>query len=331
MIHTYKAKISGTGMYVPDDIVTNEDMAKIVDTTDEWITTRTGMKERRKAPPEMAVSDMAYKAALNALDTAGLKPRHLDMIIIGSVTPDHAFPSTACILQKRLGVKGFPALDISAGCPGWVYASDIARQYIENGICEHVLTIGADTLTKITNYTDRSTCVLVGDGAGATILSRAEKSDISNFIDSNIGADGNHYELLIQEAGGSRNPATEQTVRENKHTIFMEGNKIFKQAVKSMQYSCEILLKRNNLSINDIDFLIPHQANQRIIDMLGRKLKIDSRRVIVNIQKYANTSAATIPMALDEAVRNNKIRRGDMVMMTSFGAGLTYGSLLFRF
>ncbi|OQX70700.1 MAG: 3-oxoacyl-ACP synthase [Candidatus Cloacimonas sp. 4484_275] len=331
MIAKYEAKISGTGHYVPKKILNNFDLEKIVDTSDEWIRTRTGMFERRIAAEDEAVSDMAYHATLDALEMAGIKPKDLDMIIVGTISGDHPFPATACVLQKRLGIKNFPAFDISAGCTGWIYAANVAKQYIENGIAKNILVIGAETLSKITNYKDRNTCVLFGDGAGATIISRAEKKDISRFIDSEITADGTYYELLVQHAGGSRMPASHETVDKNLHTVYMEGNKIFKLAIKSMYSVCDTVLKRNKMDVKSIDWLITHQANLRIIEALGKKMKIDENKVIVNIEKYGNTSAATIPIALDEAVREGKVRKGDIVLMASFGAGLTSGSLLIRF
>ncbi|MBN1326615.1 MAG: 3-oxoacyl-ACP synthase, partial [Candidatus Cloacimonetes bacterium] len=213
---------------------------------------------------------------------------------------------------------------------GWIYASNIAKQYIETGICRNIMVIGVEILSKITNWKDRNTCVLFGDGAGATIISRAESSDISKFIDSEISADGSNFDLLVQHAGGSRLPASEETVKQNLHTIYMEGNKIFKLAVKSMYYACENVLKRNHLDVKSIDWLITHQANIRIIEALGKKLRIDEDKVIINIEKYGNTSAATIPIALDNFIRSGKIRRGDLILMASFGAGLTSGSILIR-
>ena len=331
MIANYYAKIAGTGHYVPDKILTNFDLEKMVDTSDEWIRTRTGMVERRIASEDQAASDLAYQASLKAIEMAKIKPKDLDMIIIGTISGDHPFPSTSCILQKKLGLKNIPAFDISAGCSGWIYGTNIAKQYIENGIVKNVLVIGVEILTRITNWNDRNTCILFGDGAGASIISRAEPKDISRFIDTEITADGTHYDLLIQTAGGSKMPASKESVEKNLHTLYMEGNKIFKLAVKSMQTACELLLHRNKMDIKNIDWLITHQANMRIIQALGKRLKIDPNNVIVNIEKYGNTSAATIPIALDEAIRDGKIRHGDLVLMASFGAGLTYGSLLVRF
>lgn len=326
----YYAKISGTGMYVPDKVLTNYDLEKIVDTSDEWIKTRTGMSERHVASKDQAASDLAYNASKKAIDAAQIKNKDIDMIIVATISGDYPFPSTACILQQKLGLKGFPAFDVSAGCTGWIYASNIAKQYIETGIAKNILVVGVEILTKITNWTDRGTCVLFGDGAGATIISRSEEKDISRFIDSELSADGTHYDLLIQKAGGSRMPASQSTVEDNLHTVYMEGNKIFKSAVRSMYNACDDVLKRNHLDVHSIDWLITHQANLRIIQALGKKLKIDEKKVIVNIEKYANTSSATIPMALDEAIRRDKIRHGDIVLLASFGAGLTFGSLLLR-
>lgn len=331
MIAKYVAKIAGTGRYLPEKIVTNNDLAKIVDTSDEWIKTRTGMSQRRYAADDQAASDLAFIAAENAIKAAKIRNKDIDLIIVATVTSDHSYPSTACLVQKKLGVKNFPAFDISAGCTGFIYAADIARQYVENGVAKNALIIGVEVLSRFLNFEDRTTCVLFGDGAGAAVISRAETTDISKFIDSMISADGGPSDLLVQPAGGSRRPASVETVSENKHTVHMEGNKVFKNAVKSMYSVCDQVLKRNHLDIKSLDWLIPHQANLRIIDSLGNKLKINTDKVIINIDRYANTSAATVPIALDEAVRNNKIRRGDIVLMTAFGAGLTSGSMLFRY
>lgn len=330
MFIKYNTKINGTGRSLPKKVMNNYDLEKIVDTSDEWIRKRTGMFERRVASEDEAASDFAYNAAKNAIEVSSISKKDIDMIIVATISGDYPFPATACILQKKLGLKDFPAFDISAGCSGWIYAADMAKQYVENGIAKNVLVVGVEILTKITNYEDRSTCVLFGDGAGATIISRAMDREIERFIDSYTSADGTYNDLLILPAGGSRMPASKETVEKNLHTIEMEGNKIFKLAVNSMYKACNKLLKRNNLDINSIDWLITHQANLRIIKALGRKLKINKRKVVVNIEKYANTSAATIPIALDEAIRNKKIRHGELVLMASFGAGLTSGSILVR-
>lgn len=327
----YDAKISGTGRYLPAKILTNFDLEKIVETSDEWIKTRTGMSERRQAHQDEAASDLAYQAAIKALESANLRAKDLDMIICCTISGDHAFPSTACLVQKKLGIKDIPAFDLAAGCTGFIFGADVARQYVENGIVQHVLVIGVEILSRIINWKDRGTCVLFGDGAGAAVISRTEPTDISRLIDGMLNADGSQADLLIQPAGGSRMPASERTVAENLHTISMEGNKIFKLAVKSMQIACETILKRNNIDARSLDWVLPHQANIRIIESLVEKLKVDEKKVIVNIERYANTSAATIPIALDEAIRNKKVRKGDLVLMVAFGAGLTSGSLLIRF
>lgn len=327
----YYAKFSAFGSYAPAKILTNQDLEKMVDTSDEWIRTRTGMVERHIASAEEAASDLAYQAAINAIEASRVKYKEIDAIIVATISGDHPFPSTACILQKRLGLKGIPAFDVSAGCTGFIYATDIARQYVENGAASNILVIGVEILTKITNWTDRNTCVLFGDTSGAAVVSRAQATDISRIIDSKIDADGSQGEFLIQAAGGSRLPASHDTVDANQHTVYMEGNRIFKNAVKSMYASSEELLRRNHLSAADIDWVIPHQANLRIIEALADRMKVPMSKVIVNIHKYGNTSSATVPLAVDEAIRGKKIRRGDILLLTSFGAGLTWGSILARY
>lgn len=328
---SYHAKFSAFGSHAPKKILNNFDLEKIVDTTDEWIRTRTGMFERHIASESEAASDLAFQAATNCIESSNVKYKDIDQIIVATISGDHPFPSTACILQKKLGLKNIPAFDVSAGCTGFVYAIDIARQYVENGIAQNILVVGVEILTKITNWKDRNTCVLFGDGAGATIVSRAEASDISRIIDTKIDADGSQGEYLIQQAGGSRMPASHESVDKNLHTVYMEGNRIFKNAIKSMFASSDELLRRNNLSVSDVDWIIPHQANLRIIEGLAEKMKVSMSKIIVNIEKYGNTSSATIPLATDEAIRNKKIRRGDIILLTSFGAGLTWGSILARY
>ncbi|MCB5277953.1 MAG: ketoacyl-ACP synthase III [Candidatus Cloacimonetes bacterium] len=327
----YYAKFSSFGSFAPAKILTNKDLEKMVETSDEWIRTRTGMVERHIASPEEAASDLAYQAAINAIEASKVKYKEIDAIIVATISGDHPFPSTACVLQKRLGLKGIPAFDVSAGCTGFIYACDVARQYIENGAATNILVLGVEILTKITNWTDRNTCVLFGDAAGAAIVSRAKPTDISRIIDSKIDADGSQGEYLIQLAGGSRLPASHETVDANQHTVYMEGNRIFKSAVKSMYAASDELLKRNHLSSGDLDWVIPHQANLRIIEALADKMKVPINKVIVNIHKYGNTSSATVPLAIDEAIRAKKIRRGDIMLLTSFGAGLTWGSILARY
>lgn len=327
----FYAKFSAFGSYAPKKIVNNFDLEKIVETSDEWIRSRTGMFERHYASEEEAASDLALQASINAIEASQVKYKDIDLIVVGTVTGDHPFPSTGCMLQKKLGLKGVPAFDVSAGCAGFIYAIHTAKTFVENGTAKNVLVVGVDILTKITNWQDRNTCVLFGDGAGATIISRAESSEISRIIDSLIDADGSQGDLLYQAAGGSRLPASHETVDQNLHTVYMEGNKIFKNAIKSMYASTVELLKRNNLDAADVDWVIPHQANLRIIEGLADKLRIPMSKVIVNIEKYGNTSSGTIGLAADEAIRGKKLRRGDIVLLTSFGAGLTWGSVLARY
>ncbi|MDP2172593.1 MAG: beta-ketoacyl-ACP synthase III [Candidatus Cloacimonadaceae bacterium] len=327
----FHAKFSSFGSYVPKKILNNFDLEKIVDTTDEWIRSRTGMFERHITTVDEAASDLGYQAAIKAIEASQIKYREIELIVVATVTGDHPFPSTACIIQKKLGLKNVPAFDVSAGCAGFVYALDVARQYVENGIAKNVLVLGVDILTKITNWQDRNTCVLFGDGAGATIVSRAETSDISRIIDILIDADGSQGDYLIQQAGGSRMPASHETVDKNLHTVYMEGNRIYKNAIKSMFASSDEILRRNKLTVADVDWVIPHQANLRIIEGLADKMRVPMSKVIVNIEKYGNTSSATIPLAADEAIRSKKIRRGDIILLTSFGAGLTWGSVLARY
>jgi 3-oxoacyl-[acyl-carrier-protein] synthase-3 len=330
-MNKYYAKFTAFGHSVPKKVLTNFDLEKMVDTNDEWIRSRTGMSERHVAAENEAASDFAYQAAINAIESSPIKYRDIDLMICATISGDHPFPSTACIVQKRLGLKGFPAFDISAGCTGFIYAVDMARQYIENGVYKNILVIGVEILTKITNWKDRNTCVLFGDGAGAAIVSRAEPTDISRIIDSFIDADGSQGEFLYQAAGGSRMPASHKTVDENLHTVYMEGNKIYKLAVRSMSTAVDEVIKRNNLSANDVDWVIPHQANLRIIEGVADKLRIPMSKVVVNIEKYANMSSATVPVAMDEAIRSKKIRRGDIIVLVAFGAGLTWGSVLARY
>ncbi|MCB5271808.1 MAG: ketoacyl-ACP synthase III [Candidatus Cloacimonetes bacterium] len=327
----YFAKFSAFGSFAPAKILTNQDLEKMVDTSDEWIRSRTGMVERHIASKEEAASDLAYQAALNAIEASDVKYKDIDLIIVATISGDHPFPSTACLLQHKLGLKNIPAFDVSAGCTGFIYACEVARQFVENGGARNVLVVGVEILTKITNWTDRNTCVLFGDAAGAAVISRAEPTDISRIIDIKLDADGSMGDYLIQMAGGSRLPASHETVDANQHTVYMEGNRIFKSAVKSMYASSDELLRRNNLTSADVDWVIPHQANLRIIEALADKMKVPINKVIINIQKYGNTSSATVPLATDEAIRSKKIRRGDILLLTSFGAGLTWGSVLARY
>jgi 3-oxoacyl-[acyl-carrier-protein] synthase-3 len=312
--------------------VNNFDLEKKIDTTDEWIRTRTGMFERRFADDKEAASDLAFKAAENAIYGSNTtKSKDIDMIIVGTISGDHPFPSTACILQKRLGLKEIPAFDVSAGCSGFIYGLDIAQRYIQSGEYKCILVVGVEILTRSINWEDRGTCVLFGDGAGAAIVKQAPVSGISQIIDSKITSDGSEWELLFMKAGGSRYNASHETVRQNQHTITMEGNKIFKHAVKAMANITLEVLKRNNMSVKDIDWVIPHQANLRIIEAVAERLSTPMNKVIVTIDRYANTSASSVPIAMSTAIKENHIRRGDIVVLTAFGAGLTFGTTVLRY
>ncbi|MGB9779260.1 beta-ketoacyl-ACP synthase III [Caldanaerobacter sp.] len=324
MCEKISAGILGTGSYLPEKILTNYDLEKMVDTSDEWITTRTGIKERRIADPSQATSDLATEAAKKALEDADLKPEDIDMIIVATVTPDMNFPSTGCIVQANLGALNAAAFDISVGCSGFIYGLAIAQQFVETGLYKNVLVIGAETLSKITNWKDRNTCVLFGDGAGAAVVGKVEEG--YGILASYLGADGTGGKYLYMPAGGSRMPASHETVEKNLHTIFMEGQEVFKFAVRVMDSATIEVLERAGLSPEDIDMLIPHQANTRIIDAARKRLKLSEEKVYINLDKYGNTSAASVAIALDEAYRKGLLKKGDIILMVAFGAGLTWAS-----
>ncbi len=323
-----KTKIISTGSYLPEKILTNFDLEKIVDTTDEWITTRTGIKERHIAAENEATSDLILKAAKKALEKANLQPKDIDGIIVATITPDNAYPSTACWVQKDLGLEGIPVFDISAACTGFIYALIIADSLIKSGTMKRILVAGAETLTKFTNWTDRTTCVLFGDGAGVAILE--ESDDESGILSHYWGANGDLGELLIQPAGGSKMPPTEETVKNRLHTVHMEGNKVFRWAVRYMQEAAEKALKKAGLTGEDIDLFIPHQANLRIIDQTIKYAKISPEKTYVVIDKIANISAATIPIALDMAVEEGRVKKGDILLFDAFGGGFTWGAVTVR-
>ena len=322
--------VAGTGSQVPERILTNADLEKIVATSDQWITERTGMKERRIAAPGEAASDIAVVACEKALAEAKVKPEDLDLIIVGTVTGDMLFPSTACVLQQRLGAPRAAAFDVSAGCTGFIYAMSVARQFIAAGAYRTVMVVGVEVLSKITDWTDRSTCVLFGDGAGAAVL-KADTAPDTGILATYLAADGSGGKHLYMPAGGSRLPASVETVQQRLHTCKMNGNAIFKVAVRSMADAVRNLLRQTGLKLDDITLLIPHQANLRIIEATTKLLKFPSERVLVNIQKYGNTSSATTIVALDEARRAGRVHPGDVVMIVAFGAGLTWGGVVIRF
>lgn len=323
-----RAGFLGTGSCLPEKEVTNFDLEKIVDTNDEWIQSRTGIKARRIADDQTATSDLAYGAALKALESAGITAEQLDTIIIATITPDMTFPSTACVLQDKLGAVNANAFDISAACSGFVYASTLAKQFVESGMSKYVLVIGAETLSKIVDWTDRNTCVLFADGAGAAIVGPVESGGI---LAVDLGANGTGGKFLLQPAGGSRMPATHETVENRLHYIKMDGSEVFKFAVRIMAKSSKAVIEKAGWEMEELDYLIPHQANIRIINSAGKKLKLSDEKVHVNLDKYGNTSAASVPIALDEAMRSGKINKGDKVVLVAFGGGLTWGALAVEF
>jgi 3-oxoacyl-[acyl-carrier-protein] synthase III len=319
--------ITGLGCHVPERVVTNDELAKLVDTSDEWIRDRTGIRERRYADEEEALSDVALPAARIALQHAGVTPEEVDLLIVATVTPDMVFPSTAAILADRLGAADAAAYDLSAGCTGFVYAIAQASGMVAAALSKHALVVGADVLSKVMNFADRSTCVLFGDGAGAVVV---EAVDGEGFLGFELGADGAGGVDLNLPAGGSRLPASAETVAGGLHYVHMNGRQVFKFATRVLVSSAEKLLAETGVAIGDVDVYVPHQANVRIIDHAVAKLGIPKERVVVNVDRYGNTSSASIPLALAEAVADGRVHKGDTVLMTGMGAGLTWGSALMR-
>jgi 3-oxoacyl-[acyl-carrier-protein] synthase-3 len=313
------SRVTGTGSYLPAKILTNADLEKMVDTTDEWIFDRTGIRQRHIAADDETTSDLALQASLRALEAAGLTAADLDLIVVATTTPDQIFPSTACLLQAKLGVGGCPAFDLQAVCSGFVFALATADQFIRGGQCRHALVVGAETLSRITDWTDRSNCILWGDGAGAVILSR---SDEPGVISTHLHADGAHRSLLEVPAGVSRNHEDGK--------IRMEGRAVFKVAVNTLDQIVDETLQYNGISKSDLDWLVPHQANIRIIQATARKLAMSMDNVVVTVDTHGNTSAASIPLALDVAVRDGRIKPGELILTEAFGGGFTWGSALIR-
>jgi 3-oxoacyl-[acyl-carrier-protein] synthase-3 len=320
--------ILGTGSCLPDKEVTNYDLEKIVDTSHEWIVSRTGIHKRRIVDDATATSDLSTEAAKKALEKANIKPEELDLIIVATVTPDMSFPSTACIVQSNLGATNAAAFDLEAACSGFLYAISIGQQFIATGMYKHVLVIGAETLSKILNWNDRNTCVLFGDGAGAVVLGPTEKD--KGILSTYLGADGEGGKFLTLPAGGSRMPASVQTVEENLHYVKMDGSEVFKFAVRIMGNAAKKALDMCKLDVADIDYLVPHQANIRIISSAAKRLKLPMDKVYVNLDVYGNMSAASIPVALDEAVSKGEIKKDDIVVLVGFGGGLTWGSCVIK-
>jgi 3-oxoacyl-[acyl-carrier-protein] synthase-3 len=325
----YRAKITALGCYTPPGVLTNQDLEKMVETNDQWIQERTGIRERRIAPPEMATSDMAFEAARIALEQRGVAAAELDAILVCTVTPDMLFPATACLVQNRLGAKGAWGFDLLAACSGFIYGLTTAAHLVSCGSHKKVLVIGADTMSRILDYTDRSTCILFGDGAGAMLIERAEEGEVG-FVDFMNEIDGSGGDFLKQPAGGSRRPASRETVEQRLHYVKQEGQQVFKYAVRKMYESCRDLLARNQLTAGDVAALIPHQANRRIITAAAERLGLPCERVIINIDRFGNTTAATIPLATRDALECGKLKKGDLVLFAAVGAGYTVGANLWR-
>jgi 3-oxoacyl-[acyl-carrier-protein] synthase-3 len=322
--------ISGTGAYLPEKRLTNFDLEKMVDTSHEWIVQRTGIRERRIADPSQSTSDLALQASLIALQQAELKAQDLEAIILCSVTPDTYMPAGSVYLQRALGLTRTAAFDLSAACTGFIYGVAVGSALVRSSDYRHVLVVGAETLSRVVDFTDRNTCILFGDGAGAAVISRAPDGNGSRIVDSYLCADGNGASLIEMPGGGSRMPATHETVEAKQHYLRMQGKEVFKFATKSMVELVETALERNHLTANDIHLVIPHQVNYRIIEAALRKIQIPEERMFLNLERYGNTSAASVPIAFHEAVSQGRVRRGDLVLLVAFGAGLTWGYNLIR-
>jgi 3-oxoacyl-[acyl-carrier-protein] synthase-3 len=318
------SRIVSTGKYLPARILTNADLEKMVETTDEWIRTRTGIEHRHIAADDEATSDLAYQAGRIAMQDAGLKPSDIDLVLVGTTTPDLIFPNVGCLVQEKLGIAGCPAFSLEAACSGFVYGLVVADQFIRNGHVKRALVIGAETMSRIIDWKDRETCVLFGDGAGAVIL---EAADEPGIIYSTLGADGRYRELLYASSGVS----TRHREQRDKAALRMKGNEVFKVAVKTLENLVDDVVEKNKLEKGAIDWLIPHQANIRIITATAKRLRMPMERVIMTVREHGNTSAASVPMALDTAIRDGRIKRGDLLLLEAFGGGFTWGASLIRY
>lgn len=327
----YRSRIAGTGSYLPEKILSNKDLEKMVETNDEWIFERTGIRERRISAPGQVTSDLALEASKKALEAAGLTPNDLDMILVATVSGDQVMPNTACILQHKLGIKDCAALDVSAACSGFVYAMSIADQFIKTGHSKNILVVGAEVLHRLVDYTDRNTCILFGDAAGAAIVTRSLEEQDSKIYSSHLSADGSISDLFVLPAGGSAIPFSQNVLDEKLQYVRMNGREIFKHAVRTMSKACDQALTHNNMQASDVSWIIPHQANIRIIEAVAKHFGISMEKMIVEIEKMGNTSASTVIVALDRAIRDGRITRGQNVLLTVFGAGITSGSLLLRY
>ncbi|MCC7212324.1 MAG: ketoacyl-ACP synthase III [Candidatus Brocadia sp.] len=328
MRQNQKASITGIGSYLPGKVLTNYDLEKMVDTSDDWIIQRTGIKERRIVENGQITSDLATQASLRAMEDAGVSPHDLDMIITSTITPDHIFPSTSCFIQQKLGATRASAFDILAACAGFIYALSIGQSFVNSGAMETVLVVGAECLSTITDYTDRTTCVLFGDGAGAVVIQKS--STKHEILSTSLAADGSQADVLIMPGGGAKIPASLESVQQRTHYIQFRGKEVFKLAINNITNLILETVKRNSLAIEDIDLIIPHQSNLRIIEATMEKLGLPMEKAFVNIDKYGNTSSASIPIAIDEARKEGRLSKGDLVMLVAFGSGLTWGSSIIQ-
>ncbi|SFV90117.1 3-oxoacyl-[acyl-carrier-protein] synthase, KASIII [hydrothermal vent metagenome] len=325
------ATFRSIGAYVPEKILSNKDLETMVDTSDEWITKRTGIKERHIAADDEYTSDMGAKAAALAIERAGLKSDEIDLVVCATVTPDYFnMPSTACIISDKLGIKNVQAFDISAACSGFVYALSVAKAFIESGMKKNVLVVGAEKFSSIVDYTDRSTCILFGDGAGAAVISATEREE-EGFIDIHASADGAYADFLVTPAPGSRNPASQKVIDEGLQYVQMKGNETFKLAVKTLTKDVKEILEKNGITSESIPHFVPHQANYRIIKAVGDALKMREDQVILTVHKYGNTSAASIPMAINDIWESGRLQKGELMLLDTFGGGLTWASALLPF
>jgi 3-oxoacyl-[acyl-carrier-protein] synthase-3 len=324
-----RARISSLATYVPPRLLTNADLEKLVETTDEWILQRTGIRTRHVVDPGVATSDLAKEAALKAIERAGLKPEEIDFIVVGTTTPDMVFPSTACLVQTKIGAPRAWGFDLMAACSGFTYAVTTAAQMVSSGASNRALVIGADVMSSIIDYTDRTTCVLFGDGAGAVVIEPSDEDGIG-IIDFEAYVDGSGGDALCMPAGGSLRPASHDTVDQRLHYVKQDGQTVFKFAVRNTEESCRRILQRNNISPDDIDLFVSHQANRRIIMSAADKLGVAPEKVVINIERFGNTTAGTIPLALNDAVEEGRLKRGDLVLLASVGAGFTVGAILLR-
>ncbi|MEK2688750.1 beta-ketoacyl-ACP synthase III [Bdellovibrio sp. GT3] len=331
MAGMYRSRVAGIGSYLPEKILSNFDLEKMVETSNQWIVERTGIERRHIAAEGEGTSDLCLRAAQKAIADANLTAQDIDMIIVGTVTGDRQMPSTACYVQSKLGCRNIVAFDLNAACSGFLYSVSIADQFIRTGMYKNVLVLGAEVLSRFVNFKDRETCILFGDGAGAWVLQRAEEGDKNVIASSHLHADGDLAELLTLPGGGSLMPQSQYVLDNNLHYVSMKGREIFKNAVRTMALCCKEALEANNMSADDVDWIVPHQANKRIVEAVADQFKFPMERVILYLHETGNTSSASIPLAFDWAVQNGKIKRGQTILLTAFGAGLTSGSVLLRY